>query len=220
MRPHEKVTKLLPKVEAVEWLYDGLNGKIIPWTIENGGHSKDPSVQAFLVARDGKVFSRCPDGRAHSASGFSSWLKEEIARYEKQYPRTAFRFEIPDMDLIDGRPASESFLAARREDRPILLYAGRDSADKKDRKARKEVKASRKLEKGALSSKKAAEAAKGYVLFKIDLADERQARWAKTKGIEKAPALLLFLPGEAEPVDLSKVKGASLAYHLKKHAPE
>lgn len=220
MRPHEKVSKLLPKVEAVEWLYDGLGGKIIPWTLENGGHSKDPSVQAFIVARDGSVFSRCPDGQAHSASGLSSWLKGEITKFEKKYPRTAFRFEAPDMDLIDGRPASESFMAARREKKPILLYAGRDSAGPKDRKARKEVKAARKFEKGALSSKKAAEAAAGYVLFKIDLADERQAKWAKTKGIEKAPRLLLFLPGEAEPVDLSKVKGASLAYHLKKHAPE
>ena len=220
MRPHEKVRKLLPRVEAVEWLYDGLNGKIIPWTLENGGHSKDPSVQAFVVARDGSVFSRCADGQAHSASGFSGWLKAEIAKFEKKYPRTAFRFEAPDMDLIDGRPASEAFMAARRENKPILLYAGRDSSDPKDRKARKEVKAARKFEKGALSSKKAAAAAAGYVLFKIDLADERQAKWAKTKGIEKAPTLLLFLPGNAVPVDLSKVKGASLAYHLRKHAPE
>jgi len=220
VRPHEKVRRLLPKVEAVEWLYDGLGGKIIPWTLENGGHSKDPSVQAFLVARDGTVFSRCADGQAHGASGFSGWLKQEIARFEKQYPRTAFRFEAPDMDLIDGRPASESFMAARRENKLILLYAGRDSAGRKDKKLLKEVKASRKFEKGTLSSKKAAEAATGYVLFKIDLAGERQARWAKTKGIEKAPTLLLFLPGEEEPVDLSRVKGASLAYHLKKHAPE
>ncbi len=220
MRPHEKVRKLLAKVEPVEWLYDGLNGKIIPWTLENGGHSKDPSVQAFLVARDGSVFSRCPDGRAQNASGFASWLRDEIGKFEKKYPRTAFAFERPDMDLIDGRPASESFLAAQRGDKPILLYAGRDSADAKDRNARKEVKASRKFEKGTLSNRKAAEAAEGYVLFQIDLADERQARWAKTKGIEKAPTLLLFLPGERAPIDLSKVKGNSLAYHLKKHAPE
>lgn len=220
MRPHEKVRKLLSKVEPVEWLYDGLNGKIIPWTLENGGTSKDPSVQAFLVARDGSVFSRCPDGRAQSASGFSSWLRDEIAKFEKKYPRTAFPFERPDMDLIDGRPASESFMAAQRGDKPILLYAGRDSAGPKDRKARKEVKAARKFEKGTLSNKKAAAAAGGYVLFQIDLADERQAKWARTKGIEKAPTLLLFLPGERAPIDLSKVKGNSLAYHLKKHAPE
>lgn len=220
MRPHEKVQKLLSKVEPVEWLYDGLNGKIIPWTLENGGHSKDPSVQAFLVARDGSVFSRCPDGRAHSASGFASWLRDEIGKFEKKYPRTAFAFERPDMDLIDGRPASESFIAAQRGGKPILLYAGRDSADAKDRKARKEIKAARKFEKGTLSNKRAAEAAKGYVLFQIDLADERQAKWAKTKGIEKAPTLLLFLPDERAPIDLSKVKGNSLAFHLKKHAPE
>lgn len=220
MRPHEKVRKLLPKVEAVEWLYDGLHGKIIPWTLENGGHSKDPSVQAFLLARDGKVFSRCPDGQANSASGFSRWLQDEIARFEKRYPRTAFRFDTPDVVLIDGRPASESFLAARREGKPILLYAGRDSADPGDRKALKEVKASRKFEKTTLSSAKAAEAAKGCVLLRVDLADERQARWAATRGIERAPTLLLFLPGGSEPLDLSRAKGGSLAFHLQKHAPE
>jgi hypothetical protein len=220
VRPHEKIQKLLSKVEPVEWLYDGLGGKIIQWTLQNGGHSKDPSVQVFLVARDGAVFSRCPDGQTHSASGLSSWLKDEIGKYEKKYPRTAFRFERPDMDLINGRPASESFLAAQRGNKPILLYAGRGSAGPKDRKARKEVKASRKFEKGALSSTKAAEAARGYVLFQIDLADERQAKWAKTKGIERAPTLLLYLPGEKAPIDLSKVSGNSLAYHLKKHAPE
>ena len=211
---------LLPRVEPVEWLYDGLNGKIIPWTLENGGHSKDPSVQAFLVAADGSVFSRCPDGRARSASGFSKWLTEELASYEKKYPRTAFRFDTPDMDLIDGRAASESFDAALRGKKPVLLYVGRSAPDPERKKTRKEVKATRRFERGALSSKKAAEAAKGYVRFKLDLADERNAAFAKTLGIEVAPALLLYLPGESAPMNLSKVKGASLAFHLKKHAPK
>ncbi|MHC4547476.1 MAG: hypothetical protein ACYTEZ_01755 [Planctomycetota bacterium] len=220
MRPHEEVQKLLPKVEAVEWLYDGLNGKIIPWTLDNGGHSKDPSVQAFLVARDGKVFARCPDGQAYRASGFSRWLEEQLGRYERRFPRTAFRFETPDMDLIDGKPTSESFEAARRAGRPILLYAGRDSFGPEDKKAKKEVKAARKLEKGTLSDKKAAEAAKGCALFKLDLADARQAAFARTLGITQAPTLLLILPGQKKPLDLSKLKGPSLAYHLKKRAPE
>ena len=183
MRPHEKVRKLLSKVEAVEWLYDGLNGKIIPWTLENGGHSKDPSVQAFIVARDGSVFSRCADGQAHSASGFSGWLQAEIAKFEKKYPRTAFRFEAPDMDLIDGRPASESFMAAQtREEADPPLCRPRLRRPQGPKKARKEVKAARKFEKGALSSKKAAAAAAGYVLFKIDLAGRASGEVGQDEG--------------------------------------
>ena len=220
MRPHDKVKKLLSKVEPVEWLYDGLNGKIIPWTLENGGHSKDPSVQAFLVATDGSVFSRCPDGRAYSASGFSKWLGEELPKFEKKFPRTAFRFDTPDMDLIDGRAASESFTTARSDGKPMLLYVGRSSPDPENKKTKKEVKATRKFEKGSLSNKKAAEAAKDYVLFKLDLADERNAAFAKTLGIETAPVLMLYLPGESSPMNLSKVKGNSLTFHLKKHAPK
>ncbi len=34
---------VLSRFESVEWFYDGLNGKIIPWTKENGGTSDDPS---------------------------------------------------------------------------------------------------------------------------------------------------------------------------------
>ena len=64
MRPHEKVQKLLPKVEPVMWLYDGLNGKIIKWTLANGNDNHDPSVLAYLVDRNGKVFSHCPKGQA------------------------------------------------------------------------------------------------------------------------------------------------------------
>ena len=209
-------------MEAVEWQYYGLNGKIIPWTLEHGGTSHDPSVQAFVVARDGKVLSRCPNGKTYNASGFSSWLKEQVAGYARAYPRTAFTFETPDMDMIDGRPESESFIAARRGDKPVLLFVGRESAAPRDRRAAKEVKATRKMERTSLSSKKAAEAAAGkYVLFRIDLADERQAKWARARlGIEKAPRFLLFLRGQDKPVDLTKVSKSSLAYHLKKHAPK
>ena len=80
-----------------------MNGKIIPWTLKNGGTSHDPSVQAFIVARDGTVFSRCSNAATHNPSGFSKWIKEQVAAYERKYPRTAFVFERPDMDLIDGR---------------------------------------------------------------------------------------------------------------------
>ena len=49
--------KVLSRFEPVEWLYDGLKGKIIPWTKEHGGKSDDPSIQAFVVGMDGKVFA-------------------------------------------------------------------------------------------------------------------------------------------------------------------
>ena len=55
MQRDEAVAKLLPRFECVEWHYDGLNGKIIPWTMEHGNESHDPSVLAFVVAADGTV---------------------------------------------------------------------------------------------------------------------------------------------------------------------
>ncbi len=58
MRPHEKVQKLLARVEPVEWLYDGLNGKIIKWTFENGNDNHDPSVLAYYLEKHGPTETR------------------------------------------------------------------------------------------------------------------------------------------------------------------
>ncbi len=209
MQPHEKVAKLLPRVEPVEQLYDGLNGKVIKWTLENGNKSHDPSCLAFLVGRDGKVVSKCPS--PYSASSFTKWLGEEVVKYEKSHPRTRVPFVPPTME--DGRCVE--FDEAQQERKPILLYVGRETAG--DKKAKKQIKVCRKFEKGTLSSKKAAAEAKGWVLLRFDIADKRHAEFLKQFGVKTAPALLMFAPGAEKPTDLgTKVKGPNLAYHLKK----
>ena len=215
MQPHEKLGKLLPKVEAVEWHYDGLKGKIIPWTKENGGHSDDPSVQAFLVARDGNVFARCPDAKAYSASGLADWLAEQIRAYEKKYPRLSLAFEEPDGLVRDGDDVTWS-----QDARPLLLFVGREERRDDDRSAQKQVKETRKFEKRAFKHKDLAEAAKGWTLVRLDLANEDHALLARGLGVTEAPALLMFLPDEEKPQDLKRIKAASLLYHLKKHAPK
>ena len=219
MRPHEKVQKLLAGVEPVEWLYDGLNGKIIEWTFENGNDNPDPSVLAYLVDRNGKVFSSCPKGQAQSVSGFSGWLEEAIRDYGKKFPRTALPFDSPEVSMDGRTPTCETLDAAREAKKPVLLFFGREERNDDNRKARAQVKKSRKYEKSAFGSKKTAEAAEGWVLLRFDLGDRDHAALAKGLGIEAAPALLFFLPGEEKPVSPGLIKGSSLAYHLKRHGP-
>jgi hypothetical protein len=203
----------------VEWRYDGLNGKIIPWTKKHGGTSDDPSVQAFVVARNGQVLSRCPGGSTYAGASFARWLSEQADDYERKFPRTRVPFAVAEVFVEDGEEARcEALAEARESKRPVLLYIGREPQPEDDRTAKKQVKASRKLEKGALGSKKAAEAAKGWVLLRLDLSKRVHLAFAKRIGVTEAPALLMFLPGESEPVDLgTRLTGPSLAYRLKKH---
>jgi len=203
--------KVLPRVEAVEWLYDGLNGKIIKWTLENGNTHKDPSCLVFLVGRDGKLVSSCPGGQAYSASGMSKWLKAEVAKYERSHPRTRVAFLMSE---------PESLEQARESGKNVLVYFGRESYLPKDKRGKSQRKACAKFEKGTLNSKKAADAAKGWVLLRFDLAQKAHAELAKKLGVEAAPALLMFLPRAEKPQDLgSRLKGPNLAYLLKKHPP-
>ncbi|MHC4821939.1 MAG: hypothetical protein ACYTDX_09500, partial [Planctomycetota bacterium] len=58
MQKDETVLAQVKRYEPVEWWYDGLKGKIIPWTLENGGKSHDPSILAFVVDFEGKVVSK------------------------------------------------------------------------------------------------------------------------------------------------------------------
>jgi hypothetical protein len=109
---------------------------------------------------------------------------------------------------------------ARDDDRPVLLYVGLGQRDGLDKKRRAQVAKARKFEKTVLDSKSAAKAAKGYVMLRLDLGDPDHAAFAKTLGVERAPALLLFVPGEEKHQDLgAKVTASSLAHKLKKHAP-
>jgi hypothetical protein len=218
VRPHEKVKRQLIRFETVEWRYDGLKGKIIPWTKEHGGTSDDPSVQAFVVARNGQVLSRCPGGSTYAGASFARWLNGQADDYDRKFPRTKVPFAVAEIFIEEGEPARcEAFAEAREGRKPVLLYIGREPQPEDDKKAKKEVKASRKLEKGALGSKKAAEAAKGWVLLRLDLSRPDHLAFVKEIGVAQAPALLMFPPGETGPVDLgTKLTGPSLAYLLKK----
>jgi hypothetical protein len=211
VQTHGKTTKVLKRVEPVEWLYDGLNGKIIPWTLKHGNTSHDPSCLAFLVDRDGKVVSKCPNGQTYSASGFSRWLTGVVDKYERAHPRTRVPFVIAEPEEVGEA------LAARK---PVLLYFGRDSYDKKDDKAKKQMKVCRKFEKGTLNSKKAAEEAQAgkWVLLRFDLAKKAHAELARKHGVAEAPTLVMYLPGANGPEVFAgaKLKGPNLAYRLKK----
>ncbi len=210
----------LKRFEIVEWLYDGLNGKIIPWTLENGGTSHDPSAQAFVLHGDGTVLARAPGGHLSQKSQFAKWLGEQADAYEKKYPPT--RVPLIRADVVkDGEGVRCAALdEARAASRPVLLYFGRSERDDLDRKLRAEVKAARKFEKGALDSKKAAEAAEGWTLLRFDLGDEAAAALAETWQVARAPALVLWPVGGEAPVVLPpRLTGASLAYQLKKYTP-
>jgi hypothetical protein len=208
------MTKVLVRAEAVEWHYDGLKGKVIQWTHANGSDHHDPSVLAWLVGRDGKVVARCPGGKAYNASGLAGWLDDELKKYEKLHPRTAVPLVAAELD-DDGKCTVLS--EAVEAKKPVLIYFGRESGTKKQKK---EISACRKFEKGTLGSKKAGAAAKGWVLLRFDLADEKHAAFAKALGVVAAPALLIWEPGSDKPTNIgTKVRGPNLAYHLKKISP-
>ena len=223
MQADEKVAKELARFEAVEWRYDGLNGKIIPWTLENGNTHKDPSVLAFVVAADGKVVSRAEDRVPYSAGSFAKWLSEQAMSYARTHPRTKMPFlpaEVTGTGEGESRKAVCAELdAAKRDGKPILLYFGREATKGDDKTAKKAAAAAKKFEKKAFDSKSAAEAAKGWVLLRFDLADADHRLLAKAHGVTSAPRLLLIHPDEEKPVDLGeRVSSSSLAYQLKKRA--
>ena len=215
-----EVETQLKRYEIVEWFYDGLNGKIIPWTLENGGTSHDPSAQAFVLHGDGTVLARAPGGQLRQKSQFAKWLGEQADLHEKKYPPT--RVPLVRAEVVkDGDGVRCAALdVAREASQPVLLYFGRSEQDDLDRKLRSEVKAARKFEKGALDSKKAAEAAEGWTLLRFDLGNEAAAALAATWEVEKAPALVIWPVGAEAPIALpSRMTGASLAYQLKKYTP-
>ena len=106
-----------------------------------------------------------------------------------------------------GAPGAQARAALLRPE------AGENDA----RKTKSDIKACRKFEKGALGSKKAAAEAKGWTLLRFDLSDPRHAAFALKLGVRKAPALLVFERDKEAPTDLgTKLRGANLAYYLKK----
>lgn len=216
------MAKLFPRFEAVEALYDGLNGKIIPWTKQNGGTSDDPSAQVFVVAHDGKVIARCDDRTAHQPKAFIEWMKGQAGSWEKEHPRTKVPF-IPADTTVKGEGAARTASCAALEEAikaatPVLLYFARESADAKDKKAIAEAAECRKFEKGTLGSASAAEAASGWVLLRLDTAEVAGALLAARYGVTTVPALVALLPAEEKPVVMGAATSAgSLALLLGKH---
>ena len=225
MATHDDVLDVLDRYERVEWCYDGLNGKIIPWTKEHGGTSDDPSVQAFVVHVDGSVVARAPDVEVHRAAPFAAWLAEQADAYESLHPRTRLPFVRGELEepLEEGDPPRcPAAIRALGEGHPVLLYFGRDPVPEPSRNEKKQIRASQKFERSTLDSKKAAEAAEqveGLVLLRFDLADERASAYARSMEVEEAPRLVL-LHGHADGPEVLKkgISGAALAYQLKKVA--
>lgn len=222
MQTDAEVLKQVARYEAVEWLYDGLNGKIIPWTKENGGTSDDPSILAFVVGPDGKVAAKCPGNEAYQPKAFRDWLKTQGDAWEREHPSTKVPFARAEAAMAGEGTDRKAVCAALEEavaaKRPVLLYFGRDSAEAGDRKAQVEAAACRKFEKETLSSTRAAEAAEGWVLLRFDLAGEAVRALALRHGVERGPVLVALVPGEEEPLLFeASTSGGSLAYALKKH---
>lgn len=218
------VAKQLPRFERVEWLYDGLNGKVIPWTKEHGGTSEDPAVQVFVVTDGGSAVTRAPRESAYAPGSFAKWLKDEADAFEKAHPSTRIPFVAAEVaKRTEGTTTTWSCAAiddAKSAKVPVLLYVSRGDLDTADRAAKAQAAASRKLEKGLLDSETAAKALEGWRLVKLDLADADHLGYAKSLGVEKAPALLLFVPGEPAPQVLDpSIAADSFAFRAKKLAP-
>ena len=131
MAGSDEVKEQLRRYEIVEWWYDGLNGKIIPWTTEHGNTSHDPSVQAFVLKADGAVLARAPNGQVYQPGSFSKWIQGQADDYDKMYPATRVPFLRSEVVAEDGGtdvrcPALDE---AREAGRPVLAYFGRDERE-------------------------------------------------------------------------------------------
>jgi hypothetical protein len=169
---------------------------------------------------DERLFAMSPGNSAYAASSFAKWLREQADAYERAHPKTKVPFVRATVaGTGDDRRCAE-LKKARTSGQPIMLFFGRESRPDHDRAAKAEAKATRAYVKKQLGSKEAARNAKGWALFRFDLADADHAAFAKTLGVSKAPTTLMILPGVKAPIDLTpKLRSGSLAYWLKKHTP-
>jgi hypothetical protein len=182
-------------------------------------------VLAFVVGRDGKVFASLMNGQQYQAGSFSKWAREQADAYDKAHPGTRLPFVRGKVSVrgegADAKAVCGEFDDAREANKPILLYFGRGHYEAKDKKAKKENKLARKFEKGTLNSKTAEKQCAGWALLRFDLADEDHVVFARALGVETAPSLLLWLPGEGAPTALDRrITGQGLAIVLKKHRPD
>jgi hypothetical protein len=215
------VAKQVPRFEQVEWHYDGLSGKVIPWTRQHGGTSDDPAVQAFVVAPDTGEVARAPRETVYAPSQFAKWLKEQADAFDKSHPATKVPFVAAEVAAVqDGTGTKWSCAAideARAAARPVLVCVSRSDRPDADKPAKLQAAASRKMEKTALDSADVAKSLEGWTLLRLDLSDADHAAYAKTLGAEKAPALIAIVPGEEKPQALDTSLAAdALAFRIRK----
>ncbi len=208
----------------MEWLYDGLKGKVIPWTKQSGGTSDDPSVQAFVVGPDGRVVERCADDESGQPKSFAAWLRRQADAWERSHFRTRIPFVpakvVPRVNGMVLDPSCAVLEEAIAKKRPVALYVGREEREGDDAKAKAETAACRRFEAGPLGSEEAARASAGWVLLRLDRADLLHAHIARAYTSETAPAVVLLVPNLPKPTVLDRqASGSSLAYLLKKHQP-
>jgi hypothetical protein len=201
-----EVAKQLWRFEQAEWQYDGLGGRVIPWTREHGGTGEDPTLQAFVVLPDTGQVTRAPRDDAFAPSAFAKWLKDQADAFEKTHP-------IPKLAYVKGDVRTEgegtaakwvcpALDAARKDDRKVLLFISRSEKSDADKTAKAQAAASKKTEKGFLDSERFARFYQGWTLIKIDLSDPDDLAFAKSYGVEKAPYYLLFRPGDEKPEEI------------------
>jgi hypothetical protein len=219
------VAKQIVRFVEAEWQYDGLNGKVIPWTKEHGGTSDDPAVQVFVVVPDTGVVTRAPRDEAFAPGDFAKWLKEQADAFEKTHAATRIAFAAADVKTEVAGTTTKwtcaAIDAAKKDMKPVLVYVTRGERADADKTAKAQAAASRKLEKSLFDSDQAAKAAEGWTLLKLDVAEADQLAYAKLLGADRAPALLALVPGEEKPqaIDLT-ITGEVLAFKLKKLAPK
>ncbi|MHC5037616.1 MAG: hypothetical protein ACYTHM_09905 [Planctomycetota bacterium] len=109
--------------------YDGLNGKVIQWTLKHGNTNHDPAVLCWALDPKGNVLGR-PGGKLHSASGFVSWLKE--------MGRASFPLIDPAKYTV---LRSEAKSIAARKNLGTVLADLRGKAEKETGKAQEEARA-------------------------------------------------------------------------------
>ncbi|MCU0727680.1 MAG: hypothetical protein MUE73_18120 [Planctomycetes bacterium] len=220
MQGHADVAALLDRFEPVEWLYDGLSGKVIAWTMAHGNTNHDPSVLAFVVSASGQVVAAAPAATPYQGSSFAKWLAEQAAAFERDHPRTAVPFARAEVAEAGGAASCAALDSARSAGRPVLAYFAREPRAGDDAAMKKECADCRAFEKKTLNAKSAAEAVtgtEGLLLLRFDRADALHAKLADRLGVTRGPVLLLFPAGAGDPENLGgKLDGSGLAYRLRK----
>jgi len=212
------VQAALAAFECVEWQYDGIGGSVIKWTKQHGNTNDDPAHLLWVVDAKEEAIGAA-DGKAESASGMVSWMKDMKLAHDRKIGRLPREMAV---EWTDAKPGDDGALAAldeaKKDGKAVLVYLGvpESRKDEKDwTAARKECD---KLERGALADKDFAKLTEKCVRVRLDLGDEKSREFAKKAwSLEKAPALVLIDPKKDKPRTWTSagVKAAELIGALK-----